>query len=317
VSYSDFACVGCERTEKEIEECRIYQYRFKALMKQCPKQGPEPPKVIAEVVGGDRYLEIPTDLIVWKDPIRKDIKDEDVKDMATSFTMHGQIEPIVVDGPDEGGKYEGVCGRLRYEAMKRFPGRPILARVHKFMHPREKREWQLAENLHRRDLTTLQRAEAYQELYKSMREEFGGVHDKDIVGTIAKRQEELTGEEAPAEKTIHHYIRIAKELPEEIKRKVSPVSIFGIRHGLELLRLKDMPEKQMQLAEEFAREPMTVQLLKKRVDEVLSPPPPKKEIDTGALFTCPECGQQFVIIHAEPGPKHKLQRAVEVKPSGA
>ncbi|MFQ6076647.1 MAG: ParB/RepB/Spo0J family partition protein, partial [Candidatus Bathyarchaeia archaeon] len=259
-------------------------------------------------------LELPTELIYWKDPIRKDIRREDVDDMATSIMCHGQIQPIVVTGPDEEGKYEGVCGRLRYEAMKRFPGRPILARVHQFKSAREKREWQLAENLHRRGLTTLQRAEAYLELYESMREEFGGVHDKHIVSTIAKRQEELTGEKAPAERSIRKYIQVSKDLPEEVKKTVID-DRFGIAHAEQLLRLKGMPEKQLDLAEEFAKEPMTVQKLKKRVDEILNPPEPKPSpIDTGLKFECPICGETYMIIHVDEG-KHRFE-SVTVMESG-
>ena len=238
---------------RRSRDCRIYQYNYKKAeetVRQYLKIASDLPKevkksIVDYALGMAHCQELlrvkDTELIYWKDSIRKDIRREDVDDMATSFTCHGQIEPIVVTGPDEEGKYEGVCGRLRYEAMRRFHGRPILTRVHKFRSARERREWQLAENLHRRDLTTPQRVEAYRELYESMREEFGGVHDKHIVSTIAKRQEELTGEEAPPEKTIHHYIRIAKESPEEVRGKVSPVSIFGVRHGLELLRLRGRP----------------------------------------------------------------------------
>jgi hypothetical protein len=62
---------------------------------------------------------------------------------------------------------------------------------------------------------------------------------------------------------------------------------------------------------------MTVQTLKKKVDEILNPPPPKKEVDTGAVFTCPECGLQFVIVHVEPGSKHKFEKVTVVERVGA
>lgn len=152
-------CRECTKNEAEADICRIRQVQFAVFGRKCPREEPEKPKVIAEDVVGDRYLELPLELVYWKDPVRKDIRREDVDAMATSFTCHGQIEPIVVSGPDEEGRYEGVCGRLRYEAMRRFQGRPILARVHRFELALEKREWQLAENLHRRSLTALQRAE--------------------------------------------------------------------------------------------------------------------------------------------------------------
>lgn len=235
----------------------------------------------------DQYVELQPNLIFWKDPIRKEIPAEDINSMATSFMMHGQIEPIVVEGPDQIGKYEGICGQMRYEAVKHFQGKPILARVHKFKHSREKREWQLAENLHRRDLTAMQRAEAYKELYDSMRAEYGGeVKDKNIVFTIAKRQEELTGEK-PAERTVEKYIQVARELPEDVKKSVTG-DAFGIRHAEQLLRLKDVPDKQLELAEKFAEKPMTVHLLKRKVTKILSSPPPPLPIG------------EFNVIYADP-----------------
>jgi ParB family chromosome partitioning protein len=73
--------------------------------------------------------------------------------MASSLRLHKQIEPIVVKPPDEDGKYEGVIGRLRYEGAKHAHLKTILARVRHFKSLREVREWQLVENLHRRQLT--------------------------------------------------------------------------------------------------------------------------------------------------------------------
>jgi len=267
-------------------------------------------------VAGDKYLELPTDVIVWKDPIR-DIRKEDINNMAASFTCHGQIEPIVVDWPHEEGKYEGVCGRLRYEAMKRFPGKPILARVHRFKSAREKREWQLAENLHRRDLTAIQKADAFKELYESYRDELGGVHDKHIVSTLAESLQEISGEKAPAERTIQKYIQVARELPNEVKKTVTGDG-FGLRHAEQLLRLKDKPQEQLKLAESFSHsdsfgKPMSVQQLKKQVDKTLSPPPPKPPpVDTGMLFNCPVCRETYTTIHVEEG-KHRLQRIEVMK----
>ena len=46
-------------------------------------------------------------------------------------------------------------------------------------------------------------------------------------------------------------MRIAK-LPEKIKEIITVDRNFGIRHGIELLRLKDKPDKQLELAERFA-----------------------------------------------------------------
>lgn len=286
--------------------CRIRKYQFAVLSRKCPREEPEKPKVIAEGVARDVYLEIPTDLIVWRNPIR-DINPEDVSNMAASFACHGQIMPIVVTGPDEEGKYEGVCGRLRYEAMKRFAGRAILARVRHFKDESERREWQLAENLHRRKLTEIQRDEATKELYELEKKKHSGVDDKHIVSAVATRIEGFTGEK-PAERSVRQRLQIASELPKEVKNAVTGHREFGIRHAVELLRLKEVPQKQLDLAEAFAEKPMSVQKLKKRVDEVISPSPPKPEpVDTGLKFECPVCNETYVIIHVDKE-RHRFDR---------
>jgi ParB family chromosome partitioning protein len=249
--------------------------------------------VVAELEG-DQYLEIPLELIYWKDPIREVLKHQDIVDMASSLRLHKQIEPIVVKPPNEDGRYEGVIGRLRYEGAKYAHLETILARVHQFKSQREVREWQLVENLHRRQLTELERDEAYKELYDLIKQERGGVYKEHVVKDIAKKIEELTGER-PSEKTIWKRIQIAEELPNRVKEILKSLTgeSFGIRHAEQLLRLKDMPEKQVEFAEEFAAtvikgKPMTVKNLKKKVDNLITPPKPK-----GSVLTCFFCGAKL------------------------
>ena len=44
-----------------------------------------------------------------------------------------------------------------------------------------------------------------------------------------------------AETTIEKYIQVARELPNEVKRKIVTSDDFGVGHALQLLRLKDNP----------------------------------------------------------------------------
>jgi hypothetical protein len=96
LSSLDFACANCEKSDAEIEECRIYQYKFKVFGRRCPRQGVEEPIVLAEDVAGDQYLELPLELIYWREPVRRAIKQEDIQNMAMSFRVHKQIQPVVV-----------------------------------------------------------------------------------------------------------------------------------------------------------------------------------------------------------------------------
>jgi len=238
------------------------------------------------VVGEEKLLVdevklVPLSSIVWRSPIR-DFTDEDIKNMAASLRIHGQIHPIICKPPDENGIYEGVCGRLRYEGAKRACIPEILVRVHKFESESEVKAWQLAENLHRKELTAIQRAEACKQLYEKLKEEVGGVKDKHIVGTIAMMEENLTGEK-PSEKTVWQYIQIANELPEEVKAKTLNVQSFGVGHAIQLIRLKDKPDKQFELVEEFMdsvarRKPLSFRQFKKKIDQILKPKPERLTI---------------------------------------
>jgi len=286
--YAPFACVDCDKEGPAVDMCRIRKIQFAPFGDRCPREGPEQPTVIAKDVAGDQYLEIPLELIYWKDPIRKDILEKDVNDMATSFSCHGQIEPIVVTGPDEEGKYEGICGRLRYEAMKRFRNRPILARVHQFKSEREKIEWKLAENLHRRSLTFMQKVEAYRQLYEMHRDESGKVYGEQVVNSLAKRLEELTGEKQ-AEKTIYEYIR-ASYLPEKVREISERSENFGIGHATQLMRLKNHPDKQLEAAKKIVEEGLTVRKLKEFVDSIVEPEEKSKPKEHA---TCPVCGAKL------------------------
>jgi len=223
--------------------------------------------------GSDEFKLVSTSLIFWRTPIR-DFTDDDIENMASSMMIHGQIQPIVVKPPNVEGLHEGVCGRLRYEGAKHAHRPEVLARVHNFEDEAEVLEWQIVENLHRKDLTAIQRGEAYTQLYDLRRKELGGVKDKSIVAGIAESIERQTGEKK-AEDIIGRYIQIAKELPEKIKKKIGFKSDFGLAHARQLLRLKDKPKMQLELAEKFVRKPMTVQSLKQEVNKILKPPPPR------------------------------------------
>jgi len=230
----------------------------------------------------------------------RDFTQEDIQRMAQSLRVHGQIQPIVVKPQNGEGLYEGVCGRLRYEGAKHAHIPEILARIHKFASESEVRAWELAENLHRRDLTAVQKAEGFKELYDSYRKELGGVKGKEIVSTIAQTQEDFDGEK-PSEKTIYDYMHLC-DLPNEVKEKIHINVNFGVAHGLELLRLKDKPNKQIELAEKFVEssikeDPLSVRELKKEIDEILNPPQEPGPLPEG----------KYDLIYADPPWRYRVK----------
>gem|GEM_PF-5657757 len=55
--------------------------------------------------------------------------------------------------------------------------------------------------------------------------------------------------------TIWNYLKISRFLPKEAKESLIDRTQFGVAHAIQLLRLKDMPDKQVELAREFASSP--------------------------------------------------------------
>jgi len=199
----------------------------------------------------DLEAEIPLDKIYWSDST--DITDEQVKNMAASILVHGQVQPIVVCPHDEKGQYRGVIGRLRYEGMKeRWSGEPegktILARVHSFNDEIEIKMWQLAENLHRRQVSAMQRARQYRELHELLSKQHG---EEASVQTLATAIEDCTGNKE-SRATVQHYLSLTTLQPET--QEVLTGEHMPLRYGLELLKIENAA-KQVKAAKEIQKNP--------------------------------------------------------------
>ena len=225
----------------------------------------------------DQLRDLPLESIFWLEPT--DITDDQIKNMALSFSVHGQIEPIVVCPSKD--KYRGVVGRLRYEGMKyrwrsEPEGKTIQARIREFASEIEIKMWQMAENLHRRQISAMQRARQYRDLHDLLKKERGGIENtlkketgvEATIQTLADAIESMTGGKENV-KTIQHYLSLTKLQPET--QEVLTGEKMPLRYGLELLRIKNR-EKQVKLAEGIRDIPdlaPTVKELKWRVDSVL------------------------------------------------
>jgi ParB family chromosome partitioning protein len=255
----------------------------------------------------DEFLSVPLPLIFWKSPVRE-FSQEDIQDMAASIRIHGQIQPIVCKPLNEEGMYEGVVGRLRYEAAKYAMLPEVLVRVHKFEDEEEVLEWQLAENLHRKELNAIERSEAYTKLAELRKKRFP---EEAVVKGIAMAVEELTGER-PAEETVKKYLKISQKLKKKAKEmgtRVPPkkASKLGIKHLEQISRIED-EDRQAEFLRKAVERDWTVGKLKQEVDRELGlKAEPPKPIDTGLVVTCPECEETYTLIHVEEG-AHRLQK---------
>lgn len=198
----------------------------------------------------DETREIPLETIYWLEAT--DVTEEQISNMATSIAVHGQVEPIVVSARDEKG-YRGVVGRLRYEGMKKRwraqpEGKTILARVRTFNDETEIKTWQLVENLHRREITAMQRARQYRELHTLLTEEHG---EAATIQTLVTAIEEGTGDKE-SKQTVQHYLSLTDLQPET--QEVLTSERMPLRYGLELLRIEN-PKQQVKAAKEIQKSP--------------------------------------------------------------
>ena len=90
---------------------------------------------------------------------------EGLEQLAQSIRNDGLIQPIVVQPADSDGKHEIVAGERRWRAAQ-MVGLDILPALIRKLDERQMAEWALIENLQRRDLNPIERAEAFESLIK-------------------------------------------------------------------------------------------------------------------------------------------------------
>ena len=216
----------------------------------------------------DEIREIPLSEIEWPNPIRAEISDKDIETMSKSIMATGQIQAIVVQsvGPH---KYEGVVGHLRFLGAQRAHVTTIMARIHSFSDGSEKKVWQLVENVVRRELNAMVRAEAMDSIKQHYEREIGP--KEEIVDSIRKEVTELSGEKAPSRRTVWRYLDLAKSVPNDVKKilRGATSDVFGITHAEQLLRLKEDHDGMLKVAQFIVESKPTAAGLKTFVNDYL------------------------------------------------
>lgn len=112
----------------------------------------------------ERFQEIPIeDIVASKTNPRTHFDDSYIDELARSIAEKGLIQPIVVRPNGSPATFEIVAGECRYRASKRanLPHVPAIIREYT---DEQALEVQLIENIHRTDLTPLERARGYRRL---------------------------------------------------------------------------------------------------------------------------------------------------------
>jgi len=222
-----------------------------------PEQNDTQPAVIAKVTS-PRVAELPLDKI-QRNPHqpRQKWDEERLLDLADSIKANGLIQPILVRPLADG--YQLIAGERRLRAAMLAQQKTIPAIIR---HATEEQmvEWSLVENIHRTDLNSLERANAYQHYIK----------------TFNLTQQDAAQRLGEDRATIANYIRLL-ELPSEIKTMISD-GLLSMGHARALLAV--LPAgRRLELAKEVIVRKLSVRQLERRIQEpgpAASPAQPEK-----------------------------------------
>ena len=164
--------------------------------------------------------------------------------------------------PNEQGLYEGVVGRLRYEAAKRAVIPEILVRVHRFTDEGEVLEWQLAENLHRKEMTALEKVDGERRLVDIRKKRFP---EESAIQGVAIAIEGVTGMKTP-EKTVRKHVEISRKIGNKARKNALGIAKekalnVKISHLTELSRVEN-EDVQAYLLERVASEKWALEKFK-------------------------------------------------------
>ena len=110
---------------------------------------------------------------------RKSFGGPEDKELTANIKAHGLLHPIAVR-PDGNGQLVIVAGERRWRACKELAWTEIPVTIHKNI--KHLQEVQISENLHRKNLTVLEEAQAYKKLLDD------DLTQKDIAKRVNKSQ---------------------------------------------------------------------------------------------------------------------------------
>ena len=154
------------------------------------------------------------DIDISSQNTRKDLnagtEDAGLQDLANSIRERGLLSPIIVMKVP-GGRYELIAGQRRYLACKMLGRDMIPALVKDTMEPVDATIISLIENVHRADMSPMDKARAYQDLYAEY-------------GTYAKVAKE-TGVSSSTVSKYSHLMKLAPSLQDSMFTADGPAGI--------------------------------------------------------------------------------------------
>jgi ParB family chromosome partitioning protein len=216
------------------------------------KTGPEEAKGGVEVVEVDIKSITPNP----RQPRWKiDLDDPELAELASSIEMHGIIQPVLVRKTGV-GRYELIAGERRFRASQKL-GRTTIPAIVRQADEEEILRLALIENIQRKDLNPMEKAEAIAQL----------IEDFDLT------QEEAAKKVGKQRSTVANLVRLL-ELEPEIKDAVSRGTItFG--HARALLGVASKKER-LELFKRITTESFSVRKIEAEVRKKSAKPRMKK-----------------------------------------
>ncbi len=173
---------------------------------------------------------------------RKKFSPATLRELGGSLKANGQLQACVVrPHPDKPGRFQIISGERRWRASgPEFANLPRLRCVIREASDAESFRLALAENVHREDLSLVERARALVQIKES---EPGFTWEK------VAEQAQLS------KRRILHLVELLK-LPEEVVAHLERGDI-NEKHARALLSLQKQPDKQQQLLEEVLRDDLS------------------------------------------------------------
>lgn len=187
----------------------------------------------------------PEEILLDPDQPRKELGD--IEDLKSSIAEHGILQPLIVAPVDE-THYRLIAGERRFSAAKAL-GLTTVPAIVRTIDDHRRLEVQLIENLHRKDLTPFEEANAFSRL----------------MGEFNLTQEQVAYRMGKTQAAISQILRVL-DLPDAILEdyKTSYNSTRPVSKSvlLEIAR-QETPEQQVALWEQASRGELTVQQARK------------------------------------------------------
>lgn len=220
---------------------------------------------------------------------RKEFDEDALEELAESIRQHGVLQPLLVRMVN--GGYQLIAGERRWRAAQRAQLTTVPCRVMK-MDDRGACEAAIEENLKRRDLNVLEKAEAFREYLDHFE------------STI----EELSHHLSMNRSTVSNILRLL-DLAAPVQNAVKMNKITG-GHARALLALPT--EQQTAVCQLVQSEQWSVRKTEQAVREILNPPEPEPESTKARTAPKPRLKPSSHVVSLQDQLREKLGVKVEI-----